>query len=316
MKSRSASTTSRVPVQAGRRRIGVSFVLRSFAQSDSPLQPISQLPEMERVPKIPGFTVAGPFNVTGLGDTPSRRRIFICQPANASEELPCARRILRTLAGEAFRRPVTEEDLAAPLTFYANARQAQDFEAGIESGLTAILSSTKFLLREVPIVATRRRHRSARPIWSWPRDWRSSCGAPGPTSSCSIWPPPDACTMPQVLQAEVRRMLVDPRAATLVDNFAFQWLGVGARRTSCPTRRCYPDFDRNLRDGLTEELRLLPDQRAGAGPQRARPAARGHHLPERAAGAALRRAECAGRAVPAGEAQRRRTASACWARAC
>src|SRR5690606_40170506 len=68
-----------------------------LAQSDSPLQPIAQLPEMERVPRIPGFTVAGPFNVTGLGDTPSRRRIFVCRPKSAAEELPCARRILGTL---------------------------------------------------------------------------------------------------------------------------------------------------------------------------------------------------------------------------
>ncbi len=142
-----------VPVKAGRRRIGVAFIQRSFAESDSPLQPISMLPEMERVPNIPGFTVSGPFNVTGLGDTPGRRRIFVCRPASAAEELPCARRILRALAEAAFRRPVTEDDLAAPLSFYVRARETQDFEAGIESGLTAILSSTKFLLREVPIVA-------------------------------------------------------------------------------------------------------------------------------------------------------------------
>ena len=76
----------RVPVKAGVRRVGVSFIQRSFAQSDSPLQPIAMLPEMERVPRIPGFTVAGPFNVTGVGDTPSRRRIFTCRPEGVADE--------------------------------------------------------------------------------------------------------------------------------------------------------------------------------------------------------------------------------------
>jgi hypothetical protein len=243
-----------VPVAAGRRRIGVSFVLRSFAQSDSPLQPISQLPEMERVPKIPGFTVAGPFNVTGLGDTPSRRRIFTCRPNNADEELPCARRILRTLAGEAFRRPVTEEDLAAPLAFYARARQAQDFEAGIESGLTAILSSTKFLLREVPTVARAGVAEALGDLEIASRLAFFLWGA-GPDQRLLDLATDRRLRDAATVQAEVRRMLLDPRAATLVDNFAFQWLAVARAQNILPDPALFPDFDRNLRDGLTEELR-------------------------------------------------------------
>jgi hypothetical protein len=243
-----------VRVQAGRRRIGVSFVLRSFAQSDSPLQPIAQLPEMERVPKIPGFTVSGPFNVTGLGDTPSRRRIFICRPKSADEELPCARRILRALAAAAFRRPVTEEDLTAPLAFYSNGRQKQDFEAGIESGLTAILSSTKFLLREVPIVA---RAGDAEALGDLELASRLAffLWSAGPDQRLLDLANSGRLHDAKVQEAEVRRMLVDPRAAALVDNFAFQWLAVARAQNILPDPALYPDFDRGLRDGLNEELR-------------------------------------------------------------
>jgi Protein of unknown function (DUF1587)/Protein of unknown function (DUF1595)/Planctomycete cytochrome C len=140
----------RLKITAGTHRVGVSFVQRSFAQSDSPLQPIAMLPEMERVPGIPGFDVSGPFKVSGITETVSRQRIFQCRPASATEELPCARSILSRLASEAFRRPANEEDLKAALAFYALGRESGDFDAGIESGLTALLASTKFLVRTEP----------------------------------------------------------------------------------------------------------------------------------------------------------------------
>src|SRR6185503_21067700 len=131
----------RVRVKAGPHRVGVTFIQRSFAQSDSPLQPIAMLPEMERAPTIPGVDISGPFNVTGISETESRKRIFVCRPANASEEPACARKILTNLATEAFRRPVNEDDMKPPMSFYAMGREAGgDFEAGIESGLTSILS--------------------------------------------------------------------------------------------------------------------------------------------------------------------------------
>jgi hypothetical protein len=254
-----------VPVKAGRRRIGVTFVARSFAESDSPLQPIAQLPEMERVPNIPGFIVSGPFNVTGLGDTPSRRRIFFCRPKSAAEEMPCARRILGTLAAAAYRRPVSDEDLVAPLAFYSDAREGKDFEAGIEGGLTAILSSTKFLLREVPVVA---RSGDAEPLGDLELASRLAffLWGEGPDQKLVDLATAGSLHNPKVLQAEVRRMLVDARAASLVDDFAFQWLAVARAQNILPDPILFPDFDRNLRDGLTEELRrflasvLVPDR--------------------------------------------------------
>jgi hypothetical protein len=237
------------------RRIGVSFIQRSFAQSDSQLQPIAMLPEMERVPRIPGFTVAGPFDVTGLGDTPSRRRIFSCQPASAAEEPACARSILADLAAAAFRRPVNEEDLAAPLSFYTRARETRDFEAGIEGGLTAILSSTRFLLRSAPALAGDEAQqltdlelatRLGFFLWS-----------AGPDQRLIDLATAGRLQDERVLAGEVARMLADQRATALVDNFAFQWLNVARMGNFQVDPTLYPDFDHNLRAALREEIRLF-----------------------------------------------------------
>jgi hypothetical protein len=250
----------RVKVKAGVRHVGVTFVQRSFAQSDSPLQPIAELPEMERVPNIPGVTISGPFNVTGVSDTASRRKIFLCQPRSPSEELPCAQEILGTLASEAFRRPATEEDLRVPMDFYVRAREFQDFEAGIESGLTAILSSTKFLLRSAPSMADEKRGkvealtdlelatRLSFFIWS-----------AGPDQRLIELATAGKLRDPSVLDVEVRRMLKDPRSQTLVTNFAFQWLNVGRMDNIKVDPIVFPTFDANLRAAFQQEITLFLD---------------------------------------------------------
>jgi hypothetical protein len=248
----------RVRIKAGAHEVGVAFIQRSFAQSDSPLQPIAMLPEMERTPSIPGIDISGPFNVTGVGDTVSRRRVLICHPAAADEEQPCARRILAHLAGEAYRRPVTEADLSAPLAFYAMGRESGDFEAGIESGLTAILSSTKFLFRAEPLPA------NTLPGTSAPLDDLALASR----LSFFLWsegPDPELIALAangrlhdsQVLSAQVHRLLADPRSASLVTNFAFQWLNVNKIDSIEPDPAAYPDFDRDLRDSFREEMRLF-----------------------------------------------------------
>jgi mono/diheme cytochrome c family protein len=248
----------RVKIKAGPHKVGVAFVQRSFAQSDAPLQPIAMLPEMERYPTIPGVDIAGPFNPTGVSETESRKRIFICRPASEAEEPACARRILANLAGEAFRRPVTDEDLKAPLDFYAMGRKAGDFEAGIESGLTSILSSTKFLFRAEPAVANVTPGNSTRLtdlelasrlsffIWS-----------SGPDQPLIELATAGRLSDPKVLEAQVHRMLADPRSETLVTNFAFQWLNVGRIDSIQPDPVVYPDFDPDLRNGFREEIRLF-----------------------------------------------------------
>src|ERR1700733_2919173 len=250
----------RVRIKAGPHQVGVAFVQRSFAESDSPLQPIAELPEMERYPTIPGFDVSGPFNVTGVGDTESRRRIFICRPASPVEEEPCARRILANLATQAFRRPVTAADLEPPMRFFAMGRQAGDFEAAIESGLTAILSSTKFLFRAeaapqgIPPGTMYRlsdlqlASRLSFFIWS-----------EGPDQSLLDLAATGTLHDRQVLEAQVRRMLADPRSASLINNFAFQWLNIPKIDTIEPDPVLYPDFTPDLRGAFREEMRLFLD---------------------------------------------------------
>ncbi len=249
----------RVRVPAGLHRIGVAFVERSFAQSDSPLQPIAMLPEMERYPNIPGFDVSGPFNVSGVGDTPSRQRIFACRPATEAEEAPCARRILGKLASEAFRRPATQDDLAAPLQFYASGRAAGGFEAGIESGLTAILASTKFLFRAETSAAQARE--APKPLTDLELASRLSffLWSEGPDAALVEAATAGRLHDPAVLSAQVRRMLADPKSATLVTNFAFQWLNVPQIDKIQPDPVLYPTFDPNLRRGFREEIRLFLD---------------------------------------------------------
>jgi hypothetical protein len=251
----------RVKVKAGEHRVGVSFVQRTFAESDSPLQPIAMLPEMERVPTIPGVDISGPFNVTSVGDTESRRRVFICRPATSQEEQPCARQILAKLASEAFRRPATDDDLKAPLAFYAQGRESGgDFEAGIENALTAILSSTRFLFRAERSLADgadsdvqrlsdmELASRLSFFLWS-----------EGPDQPLIDLATAGRLKEPEVLGAQVHRMLADPRSQALVTNFAFQWLNVGRMDTTQPDPVLYPDFDRDLRDGYREEIRLFLD---------------------------------------------------------
>lgn len=247
----------RVRIKAGPHRVGIAFVQRSFAQSDSPLQPIAMLPEMERAPTIPGLDISGPFNVTGITDTESRKRIFICKPTQPSEEASCARSILTNLAEEAFRRPVDDEDMKAPLAFYKMGRDSgADFEAGIESGLTSILSSTKFLFRAEPIAApgdapTRVSDlelASRLSFFMW------SAGPDKPLVDLAV---AGKLHDPKVLEAQVHRMLVDPRSESLVTNFAFQWLNIGHIDAVVPDPVLYPDFDPALRTGFREEIRLF-----------------------------------------------------------
>jgi hypothetical protein len=258
-----------VKVKAGQRRIGVAFIQRSFAESDSTLRPVAMLPEMERIPRIPGLDVSGPFNVTGLGDTEARRRIFLCHPASPAEEEPCARRIFANLAEQAFRRPVTDEDLKAPMSFYKMGRDQDGFEAGIEGGLTSILSSTKFLFRAEPVST------QPAPVQTAAKEQAPEAVALDDLALASrlsflMWSEvPDqklleAATAgklrdPKEMHAQIRRMLKDPKSASLVTNFAFQWLNVSRMDNIEPTPELYPDFDVNLRDALHEEIRLFLD---------------------------------------------------------
>jgi hypothetical protein len=117
-------------ISAGPHKVGVTFIARTYAESDDVLFSFRPGVGEERIPRVGSVEIQGPFTAAGVSETPSRRRILVCRPASAAEELPCATRILSSLARRAFRRPLTDQDLDAPLAFYKSARAEGGFDAG------------------------------------------------------------------------------------------------------------------------------------------------------------------------------------------
>ena len=141
----------RLPLTAGPHAIGVAFIEKPAAQNSWRLQPFLRSShdtfDPTGYPHIDVFSITGPYNPTGPGDTPSRRKVFMCRPATAAEEEPCARRIVSTLARRAYRGQVSEDDLKRLMSFYATGRREGSFERGIQLALQRMLASAKFALR-------------------------------------------------------------------------------------------------------------------------------------------------------------------------
>ena len=181
--------TARIKVKAGVHTISADTVLRSHATKDDLVKPFLRTTvdglDITGDPSVDRVTVEGPFNATGVSETASRRRIFVCHPANAAEELPCARKILSSLARSAFRRPVSDADLETLLSFYQRRRNqnADSMPASSRrfSSFWRALNSSSVLK---PILRASPRARSiAWTIWRWPPACRSSCGAASRTNS-------------------------------------------------------------------------------------------------------------------------------------
>ena len=248
---------TRVPVTAGPHAVAVTFVRRNFAESDEPLQPQERdhdLQNMNGLPLIDHVTVTGPFDPKGPGDTPSRRRLFVCKPAAAADETGCAQKILSTVARRAYRRPVTEADLSPIMDMYAAGRKKGSFNAGIEQGLRLILASPKFLFRTetMPATGTARvsdlelATRLSFFLWSTiPDDELVSVAASGKLNQ------------PFVLDQQIKRMLRDSRSRALVDNFASQWLMLRNLRSHQPTPGDFPNWDNELRQSFRTETELF-----------------------------------------------------------
>ena len=210
-------------------------------------------------PQVDKVIVDGPFNATGRGDTASREKIFVCRPpADGKDDEPCARMILTTLAHRAFRRPVTDADIRPLMAFYKSGRQAGDFDNGIEMALRALLVSPDFLFRvehDGPGKAPGSVYRvsdlelaSRLSFFLW-----SSI----PDDTLLGLAEKDKLDNPAVLTQQVKRMLDDPKAEALVDNFADQWLTLRNLALSKPDPDAFPEFDESLRQGFMEETNLF-----------------------------------------------------------
>jgi hypothetical protein len=209
----------------------------------------------------PALTVNGPFNPTGDPiDTPSRTRIFICRAPDPKEETACASRILSNLARKAYRRPVTDKDLAPIMQFYNDGRKAGTFEGALENAIVAMLASAKFLYRvELPpanakpgsiyrLSAMELASRLSFFLWSSiPDEPLLAAAEQGKLSD------------PKALEQQVRRMLADQRSKTLTTNFAFEWLRVRDMAALEPDPFTYPAFDGALRTAFRREMEMFVD---------------------------------------------------------
>jgi hypothetical protein len=242
---------TRVRVSAGPHTIAAATVIRSHAAGADGVFHVEP-----RTPGITQVTIAGPFDPTGSGDTPSRRALLVCSPATAADEIACATTILSRLATRAYRRPVatTGRDIDTLLEFYRAGRQ-RSFEFGIERAVARVLVDPQFLFRF---------------------EREPAAAAPGATFALTdvelasrlsffLWSsiPDDELlavagrgelARPAVLERQVRRMLADTRADALVTNFAAQWLFLRELQHARPDT---PDFDGNLRQSFQRETELL-----------------------------------------------------------
>ena len=260
----------RVPVKAGPRLISASFIGsldRSIPYDGRPPNPPVASFQYSRVPINPivfSIQIIGPFDgqvPEDSADAVSRRKIFVCQPETPADETPCAREILLNLTRRAFRRSVTDADVAPLLASYAAGHQQEGgFEAGIKWALEALLVSPEFLFRverHPANVETGTPYRLSDPdlasrlsffLWSSiPDDALLDLAEDGRLSD------------PTVLEHQVRRMLNDPRSSALTENFAGQWLYLRNLRSAAPNGVLYPTFDDNLREALRRETELFFD---------------------------------------------------------
>ena len=247
---------------AGPHKIGVTFRRRTFAESDDRLQQFLPGGGQERMYSVNSFQILGPFEASGLSATPSRERIFICHPDDGAEPRSCAEQIIRSLTERAYRRPVIEDDLAELLRYYDDGLPTGGFEEGIRSAITGILASPYFLYRAERVPAglaageiyaiddVALASKLAFFLWNTiPDEELLQLGRDGQLSE------------PSVLEAQVRRMLADPRSVTLASNFVHQWLDMKRLDEVVPDRDLFPYASGrgDPREDFRTELTLFAD---------------------------------------------------------
>ena len=279
----------RIPVKAGVRHVGLTFLRSSAVPETVPVVGVARgggaggrgaapppvtghmdlrldgarlklydVPEGPNGPAFNELSIAGPYNIMGTGDSPSRQKIFVCKPASAKDEEPCARRILSSLGRRAYRRPFTEADLKPLMGFYVTGRKEGSFDTGIETALRAMLVSPDFLFRierDPAASATGSVHRindfelaSRLSYFLWssmPDDELLKLAEAGKLKD------------PDVVDRQVARMLEDPKSKAFVNNFAGQYLYLRNLASQKPDPDEYPDFDNNLRRAFEKETQLF-----------------------------------------------------------
>jgi hypothetical protein len=246
----------RIKVTAGPHTIGAALVDRQRAAGvDDQFSDFRIDSVFTPAGGVGTVAITGPFNASGAGDTPSRRRIFVCHPAGPSDERPCARKIITTLAHRAYRRALLDDEVETLLGFYQQGRGDGDFESGIQHALARILVAPSFLYRveeepkgvrpgeTYPISNLELASRLSFLLWSSiPDDELLDVASKGRLRD------------PAVLSQQVKRMLADERSEALTENFAGQWLYL---RDLATVQTSATNFDDNLRAAFRRETELL-----------------------------------------------------------
>ena len=255
-------TSPRIRVTAGLHEVGFTFIERP-AQEQNVWQPSLRATQEAHnpsgLPRLRNGIIEGPYSSAGVSEHPARARLFVCRPRTAAEEAPCASQILSTVARRAFRRPVTQADLDAPLALYREEREnGGDFDAGIRAGLARVLTSPAFLFRSEhdpaqlaagaahPVTDVELASRLSFFLWSSiPDDELLDVAIAGRLRA------------PGALDRQVRRMIADPRADAFMNAFVGQWLQLRNLDKVTPDLLLFPDFDDNVRQALRRETELL-----------------------------------------------------------
>ncbi len=259
--------TDSIYVTAGQKRVSAAFIRQFEGVVDDLIRPIDHTLADGQIgigygvttqQHLQRLTVLGPFDVTGVSDTPARRSVFICRPTLPEEALPCARRIIERVATRAYRRPATDSDIDGLLPFFEMGAADGGFEKGIRTALQAILASPHFVFRV-----------ERTPADTGP-DGIYEIAGPDLASRLSffLWgaPPDDellklarsgALSDPAELERQARRLLADSRAEALASRFAAQWLRLQDLEKIHPDALTYPYFDQTLADAMHRETELF-----------------------------------------------------------
>jgi mono/diheme cytochrome c family protein len=240
-----------LPIQAGDREVIVGFIDRSRFESPSNQGGGGGLPSFTSI------EIKGPYNPTGEVSTEGRRLLYVCNPKVAGEE-PCAKQIASTLARRAFRRPVTDADITRLMPFYEAGRKEGDFDRGIERLVAAVLVSPDFMYRAIR-GAQPARAGTVQSLTEFELATRLSffLWNTGPDEELFTLAASRELSKPAVLDAQVTRMLADPKASSLVTSFAMKWLGLDRLDGVKPDVTIYTNFNDDLRQDLVAEAQAF-----------------------------------------------------------
>lgn len=207
-------------------------------------------------PALGRIEIAGPYNPTGVSDTPSRKRIFVCRPRGSSDETPCATRILSSIVRRAFRRDISETDLKPFVATYERARQKRSFDESIAAAVRNVLLAPDFLFR-LEFDPSGAAPGSLHPVSEFELASRLSFFLWSTIPDDELLDAASSGKLHAKLDEQIRRMLDDPRAVSLADNFAEQWLGLRALREVQPDPQVYPEFNSALSHAFRTETRFF-----------------------------------------------------------